>query len=329
LAYSDKILYIAPYKDGTGYSKSAIGNIIALNRVGVDVVPRSVSFTGERGEVPNEILELEKKDTKNCNVIVQHYLPSQMRYYKEFKKNVGIFYRDSSHRLSDWELKARLMDSTIVNFPIPVDISKYHKSLYEPLDLVKNFSKDTTFYYFIGEWKYRKNIEGLLRLFHTKLSNVNTELVIKTSNVNQDTITAMIGKVKKDLRKKDYKEEIVINGYMPEHEMMRLHASCHHLLCTSRAEGWHIPSQDARLFLNYLTTTETEFSKLHGCDFEIITDEKQVSGYPDESLSLYSSFDHHNEMLDHILKIEESEDIVPSYFSYENLGKKLAERILA
>ena len=42
-----KVLYIGHYKDGTGWGGAAIDNILALDAVGVKVVPRAITFESE------------------------------------------------------------------------------------------------------------------------------------------------------------------------------------------------------------------------------------------------------------------------------------------
>ena len=45
-----KVLYIGHYKDGTGWGSAAIDNILALDAVGVKVVPRAITFESEAKE---------------------------------------------------------------------------------------------------------------------------------------------------------------------------------------------------------------------------------------------------------------------------------------
>ena len=54
-----KVLYIAHYKEGTGWSQAAIDYILAMDSVGIDVACRNVSLTGANAEVPKRLLELE------------------------------------------------------------------------------------------------------------------------------------------------------------------------------------------------------------------------------------------------------------------------------
>ena len=54
-----KVLYIGHYKEFGGWSQAAIDNILALDKIGVDVVCRNVTLTQDRKDVDKRILALE------------------------------------------------------------------------------------------------------------------------------------------------------------------------------------------------------------------------------------------------------------------------------
>ena len=39
-----KVLYIGHYRDGTGWGNAALNNILSLDAVGIDVVPRAITY---------------------------------------------------------------------------------------------------------------------------------------------------------------------------------------------------------------------------------------------------------------------------------------------
>ena len=47
-----KVLYISNYMDGTGWGNAAINNILALDSVGVEVVPRAITFESQQSGYP-------------------------------------------------------------------------------------------------------------------------------------------------------------------------------------------------------------------------------------------------------------------------------------
>ena len=75
-----KILYCGNYRENSGWAKAAQGYILALDSVGVDVVPRNISFKEGNFEYPERIKELENKSDRGCDVIIQHTLPHLFHY---------------------------------------------------------------------------------------------------------------------------------------------------------------------------------------------------------------------------------------------------------
>ena len=52
-----KVLYIGNYNDGTGWGNACLNNILALDRAGVDVVPRAITFNNSDTTVNTRIRE--------------------------------------------------------------------------------------------------------------------------------------------------------------------------------------------------------------------------------------------------------------------------------
>jgi hypothetical protein len=62
-----KILYIGHYKEFGGWSQAATDQILALDEAGVDLACRNITLTSDKPNVHPRILELEKKDSSNCD----------------------------------------------------------------------------------------------------------------------------------------------------------------------------------------------------------------------------------------------------------------------
>ena len=92
-----KVLYIGNWRDGTGWGNAAQGYILSLDAAEVDVVPRHIKLNDVEAEVPAKILELEKKDDKNCDVVIQHVLPHYLDYNSAFDKNIALYVTETSH----------------------------------------------------------------------------------------------------------------------------------------------------------------------------------------------------------------------------------------
>jgi glycosyltransferase involved in cell wall biosynthesis len=264
-----KVIYVGVWKDGTGWGHAAQDYILALDAGGVDVVPRAIRLNNAEAEIPDRILELEQKDDKNPDAIIQNVLPSMMCYDREMGKNIGLFFTETSHfKHTDWVQKLQLMDemwapatsciecaiNSGVNLPhadIPCacDASKYMQ-YYRPYDLPG--IQDTFVFYTIGELTRRKNLVALLKAFHTEFTvNEPVSLVIKCNSPNHSTeetqkhARAICNKVKENMRLTNYKDEIILVSDMVEQEIMRLHATCDCFVMPSYGEAWCIPAFDA------------------------------------------------------------------------------------
>ena len=86
-----KVLYLGYYRDGTGWAKAAQNYILALDSVGIDVVPRYVKLNDINGQIDERISELETKSDKGCDFVIQHLLPHHMDFNGNFKKNIALY----------------------------------------------------------------------------------------------------------------------------------------------------------------------------------------------------------------------------------------------
>lgn len=271
-----KVLYIGCYREGTGWGNSAIDYILALDSVGVDVVCRPVKLNNSNPDLPNRILELESKDSSGCDVCIQHVLPHHMEYNSSFKKNIGLYFTEtSSFEYSPWPNRINQLDEGWVScqqsldasiysgvkiplkiIPIPADISRFERT-YPPLDIPE--IENTFTFYFIGEAIRRKNLVSLIKAFHLEFSpNELVSLVIKTNKSNLSSeechkhISEMCSQVKNNLKLykniDDYSKEIIITQRLSDEQMMGLHISCDCFVMPSFGEAWCIPAFNAMGF---------------------------------------------------------------------------------
>jgi glycosyltransferase involved in cell wall biosynthesis len=272
-----KVVVAGPYADGTGYAKACIENIMALDSVGVEVVPRSVKMTNTSGEVPERIKELEKNDLLNVDVVFNYNLPSEF-IYKGGVKNVGSFaYETSGFPNTNWMHHIELMDKIIVpcnhqkavlltqNLDLHVDViphcvdtakfSKKYKTF--AFDLPKNTIK----FYTIAEFGRRKNIPALLLAYYSAFtSDDNVVLVIKTHMPNRNGASTLsaVKNIIDDLKhgmgrftnQDRYPKVIIQTEYMTDDEINSLHKSCDIFVTASHGEAWCLPAIDALGFGN-------------------------------------------------------------------------------
>lgn len=269
-----KVLYIGVWKDGTGWGNAAQNYIMALDQVGVDVVPRAVRLnTRTDTHIPERILELEQNDEQGADVCIQHILPDMMDYNGHFDMNIGAFAAETSHfRNTNWAEKLNTMDQvwvfnsqmrnacerSYVYKPVAVvphcfDISRYcQPSRPYPLpDIDGKFV-----FYTILEVTRRKNLVGLLKAFHLEFSpNEPVALLIKGHVPGQSPaesgriLKSMIAEVKSGLRlypsHEDYLNEILVTQWLSDDEMLRIHNTGDCFVLPSYGEAWGIPGFEA------------------------------------------------------------------------------------
>lgn len=269
-----KVLYIAHYREGTGWAKAAIDYILSMDKAGIDVVPRCVKLNNNNPELPKRLLELEEKDSSGCDYCIQHVLPHYMDYSDKFKKNIAIYATETSHFSNTiWPRKINLMDeawvinqdmvtaskNSGVNIPIRVvphatEFEKFEKS-YKPIQLP--CPEDDFVFYFVGELNPRKNIQALIRAFHLEFhKNEPTSLVLKVNGGNPESVAnsvrEMCHSIKSSMKihqnPNQYKEDYIISDYLQEEDLYRLHNTCDCFVMPSHGEAWSIPAFDAMGF---------------------------------------------------------------------------------
>lgn len=272
-----RVLFIGVYRDGTGWAQAAIDYILAMDSVGIDVVCRPVKLNNNQPVLPPRILELERKSSAGCDIVIQNVLPHQMDFNGRFKKNIGMYCTETSHfPACTWVNRINNMDEAWVfnrqseeasrrsgiNIPIKVipaatDISRFQRA-YQPLDILKGFKDNGDFiFYTVGEYVRRKNLSALVKAFHLEFEpSEGVQLAIKASKPGMSPeecykhIEADCQKVKDGLKLRKggqdaHKQEIIITDRLSEHGIMRLHAGGDCFVMPSYGEAWCIPAFDA------------------------------------------------------------------------------------
>ena len=266
-----KILYIGHYREGGGWSNAAIDYILSLDEAGVDVVCRDVKLTNYQADLPERILELENKTTDNVDYCIQHVLPHHLVGTNKFKKNVAYFVSESNDLSnSNWITNLNLMDeiwtantsnkevleksgidNTVKVLPHASDLSKYTLD-YDLFDMEPHRFK----FYFIGDMNDRKNIQSVIRCFHSEFDTDDQVcLVIKINKFGTDPeqlkehFVNMSNAIKQVMRKSnninDYCPEVLITKSMSQNQIQQLHRTCDCLINISHGEAWSIPSFEA------------------------------------------------------------------------------------
>ena len=269
-----RVLFAAPYRDGTGYGQAAIDYILALDAADVDVVPGMLRYNDRFVDIPPRLAELEGKSLSNIDVVIQNTVPNMFDYNGHIDKNIGLFFTETSnfHSQIDWVRHCNFMDelwvgskdsvqhvidsnvyTPVTRIGVPCDPGKYAKR-YEPFPIQEIQDKFT--FYFIADYQRRKNLVALLKAFHLefhKREDVAICLKVSVSGKSQqESIKQTVdccNVVKEQLalydRLSDYNEENIICDFLDEDEIMSLHATCDCFVMPSFAEGWCRPAFDA------------------------------------------------------------------------------------
>lgn len=278
-----KILYVGNQNDPSGYGYACRNNILAMDSVGLDVVPRKIKFSNT--EVKNQrIEELEKKSQEGCEVCIQHTLPFYFVADNRFKKNIGCFAWETDKIPISWVKNCNLMNEIwVINHqmftacknsgvkpkicvvPHAFDMDAYSKIDTKGLEYLNN---GTFKFYTIGEFTRRKNFAALIKAFHLEFCNAEgIDLVIKSNKEGvapQDLKRELVGfctEMKRGLKLygnnlAPYRQEIIITDYLSDDKLRGLHSLCHCFVSPSYGEAWNIGCFDSLAFGNIPLATD-------------------------------------------------------------------------
>ena len=271
-----KVLFIAHFREGTGWSHAAIDYALAMDSIGIDVVCRNVDLTGRMADVPTKIKELENKTTQGCDFCIQNVLPHHLVGSGKFKKNIAIFFGESENLwTTNWFVFLQQMDEVWVSNPdlchslfdsrFLIDHNKIEvvPCPFDPEKLTKKTPKismpgrDHQFkFYYIGELNDRKNIASIIRSFHAEFdTSEQVALILKVKKFGQspeqthNEVKSMCENIKTSLRMyqslENYHQEIIISDDMSDDGILALHRYGDCFVSASHGEGWSIPAFDA------------------------------------------------------------------------------------
>lgn len=267
-----KILMIGNIKELSGWSLQLHNHALALDLAGVDVAVRNINIlNNENPDLHVRVRELLKKDISRPDVIVQNVLPHMLEYTSKAKCVAYCVTETSNFRNTNWTSRLNLMDNIFVPcysnkvacldsgvikpidvVPECIDTDRYSRDY--PIHPIRNNLKDKFIFLCIAEWTVRKNIEAIVKAFHTEFAvSEPVELVIKTTPVGmsnpQNEINERLENIKRGLKLYNstdrYKRENVICGFLSEQDLSSLYKSCDAFVNASRAEAFCIPVMDA------------------------------------------------------------------------------------
>lgn len=345
-----KIKYIGNFNDGTDWAKASTYNALALDSAGYDVYCEEVKYNQVNKVINNKITELTLKKSDSYDVVIQHVLPKDYKYFGGIK-NIG-FVEIETQKFSNltWIKNFEMMDEIFVpNYHSQMALKNASSKL-EPevfphsfdFEKVANCNKSVnipelngTFnFLFVGEFSVRKNLEALLIAFHNEFNYVEpVNLYIKTFG-DKRTIEEYCNNVKIGMKKSSrYKKEIIINEYLEDEALWSTMSQCHAFVMPSRGEAWCYPAMDAMaLGIPLIFTDEIGISD-YGMGLPVNSNLSPCYKANDTFQDLYTSNDLWCEI--NIYKLQEAmRQIYNSYInwnrgyenSYELLKNKCVEK---
>jgi len=316
-----RVLYISHLLEQSGWGQASRDILQAMDSVGIDVVPRIVYANNPAYKPQGRMLALLQKNSQNCDVVIQHVLPHLFQYNGNFKKNIGLYYSESSNlnytpyfsylnmmdelwvpsKLMVRQAKESGVKTPIYQIPHPfnqIDTSKYNK-----LPIAECEIDDYVFYY-LGEASRRKNLSALIRAFHAEFSfNEPVQLVIKAnkpgmSNIDCSNFINEISAAAKENSKLYYntnkfKQEIIITSDMTDDNIRELHKTCDCLVVPSSGEAINLPAMDALNFGNIVVgnamTGISEFIRHTENGYLVDAHEKKCYGMIEGFQDMYSA----------------------------------------
>ena len=258
-----KIKYIGNFNDGTGWSKASTYNALALNAAGHDVYCQGVKYGTQEIVINDKILELMNKKTDSYDMIINHVIPKDYQYINGIK-NIG-FVALETLTLSNvlWLKNLDLMDEIyvpnqaskdcLVSSRIHPDKIKIFNHSFDYQKVVNNESKifveelkNTFNFVFIGEFSKRKNLEVLLRAFHSEFHFSDPVNLYLKTNMDISVINKFKESVYDRLKLRNrYKKEVIISEFLTEENLWSTVRQCHAFVMPSYGEAWCYPAMEA------------------------------------------------------------------------------------
>lgn len=270
-----KVLYIGHYKEDSGWSRAAINNILALDAAGVNVVCRDIKLTNKPYNLPNRIIELEKKSARNSTHCIQNVLPHHFMCTDIFKKNIAYNFSESITTTKNiWHLHLEMADEVwvtntelhnhvrrVIKNKIKVIHQAVDTSIYnEEYNKINFGNAESDFkFYFIGDLNDRKNLKSLIRCYYRAFSANDSTLFlvkVKKHGVSEQALDAQCRKLCEEIQRemriyadvKKYPAIQFITSNVDDEFIYALHKQCDCFLGASHGEAWSLPAFDAMCF---------------------------------------------------------------------------------
>jgi glycosyltransferase involved in cell wall biosynthesis len=267
MSQNPKILYISPNRDFSGYATAARNYIRALDKVGCNLVTRSLHYDGGRHELSSRELELQSRDLQNVDIILAHTTPNELEY-KPGLFNVNYFAWETDRVPGEWVQQINKMDLALV--PCDANLSAARRSGVKiPIEKIEHTFDSSTYdvdvtpflipggenhfkFLSICQISKKKGLDALLKAYFSEFTAADNVLLIlkvyfgsKDTEEHKQRMVNQINKMKELLRMENYPQVYVVHGVMDENAIAKLYETSDCYVLPSRGEGWGIPHFDA------------------------------------------------------------------------------------
>lgn len=269
-----RVLYIAPYKDASGYGEAARNYIRALQLHKIDLTVKAVKYDTFNEDM-SEFRPLEKKAEGGYNILIEHLNPDEFGKYipegVQWNRRVGITTHETTNIPNRWLHKCNKMSLIVVPCkqnqiafqscvglipPVLVsphcfDTLKYLREY--PVVELEGVPKDKTVFYSIFQHSYKKGLDLLIPAFYMAFHDQPDDiaLVLRTHNhgiskpKEAEYFKRYVHKIRDQFKFKRYPDILLLTGNLPTEQLYALHQACDIYISASRGEGWGIPCFDA------------------------------------------------------------------------------------
>lgn len=315
---SKKTLFIAPFKDTSGYASAARNYARALIQLGQqNLILRSVRYdSGNKSKLLPELQVLHNLDCNGAETIIQMLTPNEMRPV-EGKRNIAICCWETDCIPQHWVNNLNKFDLIIVPCQANYDAFKnsgvttmlhivpftFFEADYNIAGLDKfQFPFPTeglTIYYNISQWSHKKGIDTLIRGYLGAFQNGENVMLalkgyinMKNQNGDLQKMANEVNQIKQAMRLKNYPPIYIIDAMMTDIDVLRLHKTCNVYVNTSRGEGWGVPAFESLLLGNELLSVNHTGMEMYLTDdfyYPISSTIEPVFNMPHPDSELYTS----------------------------------------
>jgi len=275
------IKYFGPIFDGSGYGQASRGYVLALNKLGVPLTLKPVSFEKDLPDLGKDGIVLNKLVNKNIdyNIVILHTTPEFWEKNKEAgKTNVGYVVWETSKLHPDWPVyinnnvdgimvgcdwdigvfKNSGVEVPVFSIPHGIDVDEYNDI--EPYS-IGGIKEDAYKFYDIFQFTERKHPMALIKSYWAAFQNdENVALILKTyrgnfSDGEKDGIRETIKRLKDVTPLDKYPPIYLVLDMLSRKEVLGLHKAGDCFISLDRGEGFGLPGFEAGTASNPIIVT--------------------------------------------------------------------------